>query len=74
MDLPLYFISDNHFLLEKSQLEEERRRKLFDLFEHISETGGTLIIGGDFFDFWLQSIVSTPQYYNDLLSSLKKFP
>ena len=72
MDLPIYFISDNHFLLEKSQLEDERRRKLFDLFDHISETGGTLIIGGDFFDFWLQSIVSTPQYYNDLLSSLKK--
>ena len=23
MDLPIYFISDNHFLLEKSQLEDQ---------------------------------------------------
>ena len=72
MDLPIYFISDNHFLLEKSSLEQERRKKLFNLFDHISNTGGTLIIGGDFFDFWLQSISSLPQDYNDILEALQK--
>jgi len=72
MDLPIYFISDNHFLLEKNALEQKRREKLFNLFKQIEQTGGTLIIGGDFFDFWLQSIVSTPNYYHDLLNALKK--
>jgi len=72
MDLPIYFISDNHFMLEKNSSEELRRKKLFSLFEHISETGGTLIIGGDFFDFWLESFANIPKYYNDLLDALKK--
>ena len=72
MDLPIYFISDNHFLLEKSQLESTRRKKLFDLFDHISKSGGTLIIGGDFFDFWLQSIMGIPPHYHDLLNALQK--
>ena len=55
MKLPIYFISDNHFLLENSKLELERRLKLFQLFCEIQKTGGTLVIGGDFFDFWLES-------------------
>ena len=57
MQLPIYFISDNHFMLSKNELESKRRRKLFDLFVKIKKTGGTLIIGGDFFDFWLQSFL-----------------
>ena len=40
MKLPIYIISDNHFLLEKSKEEQNRRRKLFDLFENIKKTGG----------------------------------
>ena len=72
MDLPIYFISDNHFLLEKNELEEKRRRKLFNLFEKIEQTGGTLIIGGDFFDFWLQTISGIPKYYYDILDALQK--
>ena len=49
MKLPIYIISDNHFLLEDSKKERYRREKLFDLFKKIQTTGGTLIIGGDFF-------------------------
>ena len=72
MKLPLYFISDNHFLLEKNSLEDSRRNRLFNLFSHIKKTGGTLIIGGDFFDFWLESIYGGPKYYNDILDELAK--
>ena len=72
MKLPIYFISDNHFLLEKNQLETERRTKLFELFNEIQKTGGTLIIGGDFFDFWLESFYGIPSYYTDILDELEK--
>ena len=69
--LPLYFISDNHFMLTKNQYESKRRAKLFNLFEHIKKTGGTLVIGGDFFDFWFQTFSSVPQYYDDIIKSLQ---
>ena len=32
--------------------EKKRRDKLFHVFDKIKTTGGTLVIGGDFFDFW----------------------
>ena len=67
MKLPVYFISDNHFLLDYNEAETERRNKLFNLFEHIKKTGGTLIIGGDFFDFWLQTFSGIPKYYDDII-------
>ena len=72
MKKPIYIVSDNHFLLEKSNKEKERRRKIFTLFNYIKKTGGTLIIGGDFFDFWLESFYSIPNYYDDILSALEK--
>ena len=72
MKLPIYFISDNHFLLENSKLELERRLKLFQLFCEIQKTGGTLVIGGDFFDYWLESFGGIPSYYNDILNELEK--
>tara|TARA_Y100001970_G_scaffold273540_1_gene371910 strand:- start:1439 stop:2191 length:753 start_codon:yes stop_codon:yes gene_type:complete len=71
MKLPIYFISDNHFLLENNAEEKIRRKKLLYLFEKIKISGGTLIIGGDFFDFWLQTFKGIPKYYNDLLEALK---
>ena len=37
MKLPVYFISDNHFLLDYNEAETERRNKLFNLFEHIKK-------------------------------------
>ena len=35
MKLPIYFISDNHFLLENNTEEKGRRKKLLNLFEKI---------------------------------------
>lgn len=72
MKKPIYIISDNHFLLEKNKKEDKRRMKIFNLFAHIKKTGGTLIIGGDFFDFWVQSFYGIPNYYQDILIELKK--
>jgi len=52
MKLPLYFISDSHMGMEINESEIKRRNKLFQLFNQIKSSGGTLIIGGDFFDCW----------------------
>ena len=72
MKKPIYIISDNHFMLQKSSDENIRRRICFKLFNHINTTGGTLIIGGDFFDFWLESFYGIPNYYDDILFELEK--
>ena len=69
MKLPIYCISDNHFSIVKSEYETIRRNKLFSLFKKIKETGGTLIIGGDFFDFWFDYKNHHPNY-NSLFSNL----
>ena len=54
MKLPLYFISDTHIGMQINESEIKRRNRLYKLFDNIKLTGGTLIIGGDFFDFWFE--------------------
>ena len=70
MKLPIYFISDNHFQMIDDPVENNRRKKIFSLFAKIQSTNGTLIIGGDFFDFWFDYGYFIPQEYNDLFEKL----
>ena len=70
LELPIYFISDSHFSMEKSDSEKNRREKLFSFFDKIESTKGTLIIGGDFFDFWFDYKYVVPKGYNDILFRL----
>ena len=72
MKKPIYIVSDNHFLLENNKEEIKRREKMFKLFNEIKKTGGSLIIGGDFFDFWLESFYGVPSYYDDILNMLSE--
>ena len=67
---PVYFISDNHFTLDIDLHEKVRRNRLYQVFEHIKSTGGTLVIGGDFFDFWFDYHYVLPAGYVDLLEQL----
>ena len=67
---PVYFISDNHFSLEINPFEKERRNRLYEVFEKIKITGGSLVIGGDFFDFWFDYRYVLPAGYIDLLEQL----
>ena len=67
---PLYFISDNHFKLDFTPHEKKRRNYLYKVFEKIKITGGTLIIGGDFFDFWFYYPHMIPPGYADLMEEL----
>ena len=71
MKAPFYIISDNHFMMQDNNEESGRRRKLFSVFETIKTQGsGTLIIGGDFFDFWFETDYVVPNGYQDLIEEL----
>ena len=73
MQAPFYIISDNHFMMTDSKEENDRRQKLFLIFDEIKKNGsGTLIIGGDFFDFWFETKKIIPQYYDDLIDQLSE--
>ena len=72
MKLPLYFISDCHIGMALDNNEEKRREKLFHIFNKIKKSGGTLIIGGDFFDFWFEFKKRTPSIYKNVFDELDK--
>jgi len=50
--------------------EQTRRNRLYQVFEHIKSTGGTLVIGGDFFDFWFDYKDTILVGYIDLMEQL----
>ena len=72
MKLPIYFVSDNHFFMDQPKEESYRRSQLFSLFEEIIKNNGTLIIGGDFFDFWFDYGYEEPIGYRNILNELEK--
>ena len=70
---PYYIVSDNHFFMSTDKEEVDRREKLFKVIERIKKRGeGTLILGGDFFDYWFEYKNKIPSGYENLLSELKK--
>ena len=73
MKAPYYIVSDNHFMMQNSTSESDRRDKLFQVFNTIKKGGeGTLIIGGDFFDFWFETNHVIPKGYENLLQALEE--
>ena len=72
MKVPIYFISDVHFKISNAPDEIIIREKMYKLFSKIKKTGGTLIIGGDFFDFWFDYKNFLPQEYKNIMLELKK--
>lgn len=70
MDLPVYFISDTHLLLDESGAEQIRREKLYRFLGHVKETGGTLFIVGDMFDFYFEYQHVIPKIYFDFFHEL----
>ena len=74
MKAPFYIISDNHFMMKDTIDERKRREKLFSVFDKIkSNKEGTLIIGGDFFDFWFETDYVIPNGYKNLIDELATF-
>jgi len=63
MDLPVYFISDIHLMLKRTESEVNRQKVLFSFLDHVKQTGGTLIINGDLFDFYFEYKDVIPKVY-----------
>ena len=73
MNGPYYIISDNHFSMILDSAENQRREKLFKVFNKIKKIGtGSLIIGGDFFDYWFEYKYVIPPGYESIIDSLKE--
>ena len=71
MNDPYYIISDNHFSMDLDQKEHDRRQKIFQVFDKIKALNkGTLIIGGDFFDYWFEYKNEIPKGYDNILEAL----
>ena len=67
--LPLYFVSDCHFLIDKN--DSERRTLIFSLFDEIKNKKGSLIIGGDFLDFWFEYKINPIDVYDNIFDALE---
>lgn len=70
MNLPLFFISDIHLRLSRSEEEKAKRNQLVAFVDHVIERGGTLFIVGDLFDFWFEYKYVMPKAYFDVLTAL----
>jgi len=72
MNGPYYIVSDNHFSMNNDSKEDDRREKIFKVFNKIKIKGkGSLIIGGDFFDYWFEYKNQIPSGYDSILNALK---
>ena len=63
MNLPVYFISDIHLMLERTESEVRRQDILFKFFHHVKKSGGTLVINGDLFDFYFENKDVIPKVF-----------
>ncbi len=70
MQYPLYFISDIHLNLNRNPKEIERQGRLFSFLRHVGETGGTLFIVGDLFDFYFEYPDVIPKTYFEFYREL----
>ena len=59
MDLPIYFISDVHLMLNQSSEEEAKRESLYRFLNFVRTTRGTLFFVGDLFDYYFEYINNT---------------
>ena len=72
MDNPIYFVSDNHFQKRNDKFEDDRRIKFYSLLDYVKETNGSLVIAGDFFDFWFDYKGYVPYEYLDIFEKLRE--
>ncbi len=70
MTTPAYLISDVHLTLHDNKAERQRRQRLFRFFDMVRDTGGSLFIVGDLFDFWFEYRRVILKGYFDVISQL----
>ena len=71
MDLPVYFVSDIHLMLNDSKKSRRRQDNFFRFLSKVKETGGTLFIVGDLFDFYFEYPHTIPKMFFDLFCQIQ---
>jgi len=72
MQLPIYFFGDNHFSPTYSLSNELKIKKLEQFLHVIENSGGSVFIMGDFFDYYFEYNKNNPNYYEKIFSLIKK--
>ena len=72
MQLPIYFFGDNHFSPTPSLSNEQKIRKLEHFIDVIENSGGSIFIMGDFFDYYFEYNINNPNYFEEVFSLIKK--
>ena len=70
MQLPIYFFGDNHFSPTPSLSNEQKIRKLEQFIDVIENSGGSIFIMGDFFDYYFEYNINNPNYFEEVFSCL----
>ena len=65
MELPIYFISDVHLMLNDTAEERQKRKSLYRFLNYVRTTRGTLFFVGDLFDFYFEYRDMIPKAYFD---------
>ena len=68
MQLPIYFFGDNHFSPTPSLSNEQKIRKLEQFIDVIENSGGSIFIMGDFFDYYFEYNTNNHNYFEDVFS------
>ena len=71
MQLPIYFFGDNHFSPTPSLSNEQKIRKLEQFIDVIENSGGSIFIMGDFFDYYFEYNTNNPNYFEEVFSLIK---
>ncbi|MDT8324173.1 MAG: UDP-2,3-diacylglucosamine diphosphatase [Bacteroidota bacterium] len=69
---PVYFISDVHLGVGDAEAEARKLTLLLALLTRIRESGGSLFIVGDLFDFWYEYRAVVPRGYHRLYTALEE--
>ncbi len=72
MRKPIYFISDVHLQLWYSEKEEHKKSLLVEFLKEVKDSGGTLFIAGDLFDFWFEYKYVIPRHFFKILRYLQE--
>ncbi len=66
----IYVVSDTHFR-NNNHAQERKKREDFDIFAKNLKKGDTLVLNGDFFDFYFESDRFLPKYYFPVFYTLE---
>ena len=72
MQLPIYFFGDNHFSPTHSLSNESKIKKMEEFICIVENTGGSIFIMGDFFDYYFEYKKNNSNYFEEIFSLLKK--